>query len=436
MEFPAGPAESGMDLFKIFFTDPFPFLQKCFQTYGDLFTLELGNFGVTEYDASGKWVFISNPAHIRQLLTVDSGSFLAGPANDIQFQQLVPRGGILIIDGEPHIERRRIISRLLQGEKKIRGFTAAMCNTVEAEIERFPAKGDFKLAPILRRISNEVMQHLVFGAEVDGDTAYVSDKLSGFGDLSVVQADKVAMVKDCCEVLATKVSRHRGCPVSGHGEESSIFSLLLNAEDSRGPLTDEVIRAELLLLLLGGTDTTSTTMSWILAWILSNPEIRRNVEDEIARTLSGGVMDSTTIDRLVYLDMVIAEACRISPVLFNSSARLLTKNLRLGNYSIPAGTIMAVCSYLAHMRPDNYSEPEQFNPERFRGSKPDPYKWVPFGGGVRRCLGMAFALYEMKVVIATILSRTRLEPVDVRTEPELQGSFFAPAGSVRVRLSA
>src|SRR5690349_19008085 len=85
MEFPASPAESGLDLFKIFLTNPFPFLHKCFQTYGDLFTLQLGTFGVTEYNANGKWVFLSNPAHIRQVLTTDSDSFLAGAAYDIQF---------------------------------------------------------------------------------------------------------------------------------------------------------------------------------------------------------------------------------------------------------------------------------------------------------------------------------------------------------------
>ncbi|MDQ3776600.1 MAG: cytochrome P450 [Pseudomonadota bacterium] len=241
------------------------------------------------------------------------------------------------------------------------------------------------------------------------------------------------MVNDCCKVLNQIIDQSKTCSRSDGSDQSSIFSLLANAEDSRGTLTRAQIRAELLVILLGGTDTTASTMSWIMAWIMANESVRARLGEELLM-LRDQPFDGDNIDKLEYLDAVIKESCRISPMLFNSSARLLTQPLELGGYRLPAGTIAASCSYLVHTRPDNYPTPMQFDPKRFWRVKPDSYRWVPFGGGIRRCTGMAFALYEIKVVIASLLRLAKLEPVEVTTEPELQGTFFAPAGGVKVRI--
>lgn len=428
MGLPEGPSIKVEQLFEIFTTNPFPFLRECFETYGDLFTLQLGNFGVDAYGASGAWVFMSCPDHLRTLFTTDAAGIRAGAANDIQFQQLLPPESSVIMDGREHLDRRRLLSKLVQGEKTIRGSTHTIYQLVADEVNCFPQRDVFSLSPILRRISNEVMQHLTFGSLMDDNTAYISTRISQFGDLGLSREDKIALVDDCCSVLNKKIGQAKKCPHAAAGDQNDIFSLLLGAEG----LSEADIRAELLVILLGGTDTTTSTMAWIMAWILADGAIYKRILEEI-QSLGDRPLQSEDIDRLEYLDAVIVEACRISPVLFNSSARLLTQPMQLDGYTLPPGTIAASCSYLVHTREDNYPNPFRFDSERFRGVKPDPYRWVPFGGGIRRCLGMAFALYEMKVVIASVLRLAKLEPVEVSTKPELQGTFFAPAGGVRVK---
>lgn len=431
MNFPKGPDISTPELFQIFMTNPFDYLRECFKNYGDLFSLNLGNFGVEKYNCNGKWVFISNPHHLKKLFNTDSDTIKAGAANDIQFQQLLP-GGSVVIDGREHLERRRIVGNVVQGQKIIREYTGAMCELIDEQIGQLPKNEPVSLSHCLRAISNKIIGSITFGEFVDEGTEFINSELSNFGKIDMSYEAKVQMIDGCCRVLEEKIEKHKGCPVDKKDDTSSIFSLLLHSEEFAGRLPDEEVRNELLAMLIGGADTTATTMSWIFTWILSDENICRRVRDELSEVLQGQSLNSGNVDRLHYLDCVIREGCRISPVLFNSSARLLNQDIELEGYTLPRGTMLASCAYLVHMRPDNYLDPERFDPERFKANKPDPYKWVPFGGGIRRCLGMSFALYEMKVVIAEILQKLDLELIDKYPKPQLQGSFFGPEGGVKV----
>ncbi len=196
------------------------------------------------------------------------------------------------------------------------------------------------------------------------------------------------------------------------------------------------LEAELLVIMLGGVDTTASTLAWIMAQLYSHPEAMNKVMAELASVFGNGsepALTAQNFDRLTYLDAVIHETCRLSPLLMNSSARLLVQPLEIDGHLLPAGTMVVSCMHLIHMREEYYPEPHAFKPERFVDAQPDPFRHVYFGGGIRRCLGMAFALYEMKVVIATLLLKSKLVPCNITTEPELQGSFFAPRGSIGVR---
>lgn len=432
-ELPDGPNTATEDLFPIFMSNPFPFLKQCQASYGDMFTLALGDFGITEFQTSGKWVFLANADYLKVLFKAGNTVQLAGRANQIQFQKLLPEEGSVMLDGPAHLERRRMLSKLLQGGDKIRSFTDAMCNIVIDEIKQFPADREFELSANFRHISSVVMRHLTFGDANDDDIAKITYNVSQFGDPTIPPDQKKGLVTECLHAADQII---RKCPHASAASDDSAFSVLMNSWQNEKKLEKADLEAELLVIMLGGVDTTASTMAWIMAQLYSHPEAMDKVMAELESVFGDGALTADKFDQLTYLDAVIHETCRLSPLLMNSSARLLIQPLEIDGHLLPAGTMVVSCMHLIHMREEYYPEPGAFKPERFVGTNPDPFRHVYFGGGIRRCLGMAFALYEMKVVIATLLLKSRLEPVTITTEPELQGSFFAPRGSLGVKLGA
>jgi cytochrome P450 len=166
-------------------------------------------------------------------------------------------------------------------------------------------------------------------------------------------------------------------------------------EDGTG-LSDQALRDEMITLLMAGHETTATSLAWILHRVLGRPDVLARLRAEV-----GGDGGSE------YLDAVIKETARLHPVVPNVG-RHLQAPVRIGGHLLPAGVVASPCVYLAHRRPDVWPEPERFAPERFLGARPSPYEFFPFGGGVRRCIGAAFATYEMKVVLGRVLSRVAL----------------------------
>jgi cytochrome P450 len=175
-------------------------------------------------------------------------------------------------------------------------------------------------------------------------------------------------------------------------------------------MTEAELRDELMTLLFAGHETTATALAWALDRILADGAIEARLRAELHESGSGGggeALDAGALARLPYLDAVVKETLRIRPVL-PIIARQTQAPFQLAGVELPAGVRIAPCVYLAQRRAASFPEPDAFRPERFLDGKADPYAWLPFGGGIRRCLGMAFALYEMKVVLATVLRNTRL----------------------------
>jgi cytochrome P450 len=435
MEFPNGPDISTAELIDIFLSNPFPFLQDCHDKYGSVFTLNLGTFNVDDYDANGKWVFLSNPEHIKKVFHSPSETVQAGAANNIQFQKLIPQQGSVAIDGKDHLTRRRTLSKTVIGSRKVDNFTASVYKITSEAIKQFPTNSSFLLSERMRDISNKVMQNSLFGSEAKSVSSAIHNHLCDFGKPDMGYDGKLAIINRCRKELADKVDHYKQCPIRKTTEDSpALFTTLLNPENSDTALTEIQIKDELMTLLLGGADTTASMMTWTFAWLLSHPEIYKKLKKEIETVLASEAISDSNIDQLTYLDAVVKEVCRISPALFTTSTRLLLKPLNLDKQTIPAGTIVAHCAYLVHMNPAFYPEPKQFKPERFLGITADPFRWIPFGGGIRRCIGMNFALYEMRTVVATIVQRVDLEAMQAAVEPEMQGSFFAPHGGVEVQI--
>src|SRR5262249_29163384 len=162
------------------------------------------------------------------------------------------------------------------------------------------------------------------------------------------------------------------------------------------------LRDEMFTLLVAGHETTATSLSWAVHRIVTHAEVRARLLAELGDVVGRGPLRPEHLPRLEYLDATIRETLRLNPILPVVGRRLVAP-MRIGRRDLPAGVIATPCIYLTHRRADLWPEPERFNPERFIGARPSPYAFFPFGGGVRRCLGMAFALYEMKIVLAEML---------------------------------
>jgi unspecific monooxygenase len=434
-ELPGGPSIAEMELFKIFTTNPFSFLKECYEKYGDMFTIKLGTFGVTDYETTGNWVFLCNSDHIKTLFKTKSDVIQAGPANDIQFQQLLPKQAMVIMDGAEHIDRRKMLSSSVQSKEKIRQLTPAIVQIVRDEISAFPADQAFPLSPAFRRISGEAMRCLIFGDVGKEEVTCINAKLSEFGDPAYSHAEKISLVEESANSLNKIIAEYKSCPHQAGEEQNNIFSVLMHGYTKDKTLDEKDVRDETITLLLGGNDTSATTMSWAMTWIFSLPEVMKKVLQELRHVFADHAPTAEDFEKLPYLDAVIKESSRISAMFFTTSARILVQPMELGGYQLPPGTMIVSCPYIVHTRPDYYPEPMEFKPERFLDTNADPSQWLPFGGGIRRCLGMAFALHEMKVVIATLLHECKFEGVDISTEAELQGGFFAPKGSVTVKFA-
>ena len=196
-------------------------------------------------------------------------------------------------------------------------------------------------------------------------------------------------------------------------------------------MTDLELRDELMTLLVAGHETTATALSWALYWIHHQPQVREKLLQELD-TL-GEKPDPNAIFRLPYLNAVCSETLRLYPVAMLLLSRLVKSPLQIGEYQFEPGTLLIPCVYLTHHREDLYPDSQTFKPERFLERQFSNSEFIPFGGGNRRCIGMAFALFEMKLVLATVLSNWEMELAN--TQPVLpvrKGLLFGPKGGVQM----
>jgi cytochrome P450 len=213
--------------------------------------------------------------------------------------------------------------------------------------------------------------------------------------------------------------------------------MLLQARDENGePMSDQELRDELILLLLAGHESTAGALAWAVERLLAQPEVLGRALDEIERVVGSEDFRSEHLPKLTYLDAMIREVMRFRPVL-PVTIRRARAPVTIAGYDLPSGVTVVVNAYAAHRRPETYPNPERFDPERFLENRYDPYTWLPFGGGTRRCIGMSFALHEMKVVLATILRRARLRAVDSGdARPVPRGFTLVPSGGMRAVVEA
>jgi cytochrome P450 len=236
------------------------------------------------------------------------------------------------------------------------------------------------------------------------------------------------------EILFAHIARRREAGCAGRDD---VLAMLIEARDETGqPMSDVELRDELITLLVAGHETTATSLAWVFYRILRHPDVLEKLRAELRQVVGPGPVAPQHVAKLEYLDATIKETQRLNPIL-PLTGRRLQKPMCIGRRDLPAGAVAAPCIYLTHRRLDLWPDPERFDPERFVGKRPSPYEFFPFGGGVRYCLGAAFATYEMKIVLAQVLSRVALRPVPGHTVRVVRrGITFAPSAGMLVVLDA
>ncbi len=409
---------------------PTDFLDECRREFGDCFRLR--------FVALGDIVFVADPALIKEVFTGDPDTFRAGEANAV-LEPVVGSRSILLLDGQEHLRERRLLLPAFHGER-MRAYGELMAAIAQRELDRWPLDAPFALQPRMAAVTLEVILSAVFGLEEGGRRDELRARLrtmiegsrSRIGMLPILREDYGdwslggrfrLRVRAVDELLLAEIRERRADPRAT--ERDDILSLLLQARDEDGePMGDHELRDELMTMLVAGHETTATSLAWTFERLVRHPDVLARLLAEI----EAGEDDA-------YLDAVIKETLRLRPIL-PIVARKLSRDVQLGGYELPEGFVVAPCIYLTHRRADVYPDPDAFRPERFLERPADGYSWLPFGGGVRRCLGAAFATYELKVVLRTILPQVRLR-ADVAGDEEVVrgGITFVPRHGARVVLA-
>ena len=390
---------------------PLPLLEECEKRFGETFTLRL--------PAAPPIVFFSHPDAIKTIFTGDEEDLRAGEAN-FRLEPILGRYSLLLLDGREHLRERRLLQPPFHGDRML-AYGVVMRDIAARAVKRWPIARPFPLHPEMQGVTLDVILRTVFGLD-EGPAkrelrAALLDLLNLGSNPQLLLAARRATgngpgpaarffaARDRVDrLLFAEIAARRQADVIGRAD---ILSLLVRAtyEDGRS-LEDQALRDELMTMLVAGHETTATALAWAVSHVLGHLEVRTRLFDELTGAGSPPLDPERTI-RLEYLDAVCRETLRLTPIVPLVGRRLM-RPIEIGGADLPAGVVAAPCIYLAHRRPDRWPEPERFRPERFLETKPTPYEFLPFGGGVRRCLGMAFALVEMKIVLAEVLSRVEL----------------------------
>jgi cytochrome P450 len=441
---PPGPREPSFLQLLQFTQRPLPWLDACARRYGDPFTARF--FGL------GTFVLVSAPELIKQIFTGDPDQLHAGEANAI-LAPVLGKSSVLLLDGPPHLRQRRLLSPPLRGERMF-AYADLIADITTDAIARMPRDEPFALHPAMQSITLDVILRAVFGlthgarmAELrallvemleppPAIVAFLPPKYLDFpfSPYRTFMTRLRAVDRKLYAILRARMASTTEPP----GDD--ILSLLLAARDDQGvAMTVEELRDELITMLIAGHETTATALSWTFACLLEHPDIGARLSAELERAVvpdgrGKHTLDPEALNSLDYLDAVIKETLRLRPIL-PDVVRKLQSPIDFAGFRIPAGISLTPCIHLAHRRPDSYPDPLAFRPERWLGTRVDPYAWLPFGGGIRRCLGMAFALYEMKIVVGTLWSQLHMRlarPGPVRVVRRTL--TLAPEGGTRVIL--
>jgi cytochrome P450 family 135 len=404
---------------------PYSWMQKRRERHGDVFASHFPFFG--------RVVYVADPALIKQVFAGDPAVFHAGEANATVLGDALGEHSLLTLDEGRHLSQRKLLLPPFHGQA-VRRYAEVMAEAAVREVSRWPVGRPFALRPRMQAITLEVILRAVFGVR-DGERMdefraripRLGELSSSFEWLPFMQRDLGGLtpaarfrraVAEIDELIYAEIAERRALGATAP-ERDDVLTMLLGAHHEDGsPMTDAELRDELMTLLTAGHETTATGLSWAFERLLRTPRV-------LARLLE-------SLDDDEYLDAVVKETLRVRPVIVDV-ARKLQSEIELGGWRLPAGTLVLPAIAAVHTRPDLYPSPQEFRPERFLDGAAESYAWIPFGGGVRRCIGASFAQVEMRVVLHEVLRRVRLRAPSPRPErARVRHVTVVPARGCRV----
>jgi cytochrome P450 len=408
----------------------------------EAFDARLRRFGslvTLRFPGLGTIVSAGDPQLIKQLFTGDPDVLHAGEAN-APLAAVLGRHSVLLLDGEDHLQRRRMLLAPFHGEA-LSSYVHVIEQITSDELLRWPRGEEFAIWPRMQAITLESIMRVVIGVRDEQRLASLRTLL-----LDVQRNSTYAVVAEGARpglsdsrlgrrlpwvrarlkaerVLDEEIATHRRQPDG----RDDILALMIAARDEHGrPLSDAELRGELLTLLIAGYETTSTALAWCFERLVRHPQVLERLQLELAAD-----------DGEAYLDAVVNETLRSRPVI-DSVQRKLTAELEIGGYRLPAGTNVAPAIVAVQLSPEIFEDPQAFRPERFLERPVAPYTLIPFGGGLRRCIGARFAVMEIKTVLRTVLTHVELQPSTAAPEKPRRGRRIAtfPARGARVTMLA
>lgn len=456
---PPGPRRPALLQLAAYVSQPFQHFDTLQARYGDVFTIRL--------PGTGSQVVVGSQAGLKQLST---GSYEAyeREANTLRF--LLGGHALIFMDGVGHRQMRNLMTPPFQGDR-MRSYGSIMAEVTDQVLAGRDTQRALPMQPDMQDITLRVMLHCVFGLRegprFERVRAQIVTFLNGMFDPFTYSASLLVSGTRVLNTLERLGEAQRNAPVDAPPKASGlpvlrladalgaidavlfdeiercrrepearedILSMLVSARDESGAsLGRDELRDQLIMLLVAGHESTANTLCWALHQLAQRPEVVREIRSEQARVMGVG-FDAQRVRELSYLGAVVQETLRLTPIAVGV-ARRLKQALTIEGHRLPAGTVTVPCNYLAQRDPRVWEAPQRFDPTRFLGKKPAVSAYFPFGLGVWRCLGAAFAEYEMRVVLSRLVSHFDVELApDERARPLLKGVTIAPASGLSLRL--
>ncbi len=438
---PPGPTHSPLANLRRFARDPYGVFWDAAAEFGPVFSFQVAG--------QPPWVSVGEPALIEQIFRGGEGDF--SMATDIM-KSLLPPGALVLLEGDEHGRARKLMRPAFRGDR-MAGYTRSIEASVDAVVERLRTGQRIRASELFASITARTMVDCIFGIREPGRRdrllalleAEAQHLRAPIWPLSTMLAggQRVQEFRRAAERLGPLspfgfARTQRALRTMLHAEietcrrdpsgRDDVLALLVLARDEQGhALDDDQLHAQAMSILVGGHDTSALTLAWTL-WLLSGHRAHR--EQVLAEAREPGLAPRMT-------EAVIDETLRLRPIAHHT-ARRLARPLTLGEWSLPAGTYTLPSQAIAHFRADLWESPHEFRPDRFvSATRPSPFAYFPFGGGARLCIGRAFALLQMRVILHRLMQRVDLRvAVDADPRPALCGLLIGPSDGVPIVIEA
>ncbi len=429
-DYPPGPRLPPIAQGALFVLRQPAFFERCRARYGSTFSLRLPTLPPV--------VVFSDESCVRDVFGLRPEDVSVGDALR-WMEPFVGRSSLLLMDGERHLRERKLLMPPFHASR-MQAYGATIRDLARRAIAAWPVERPFAIEPAVRAITLDIILRTVFGvggAELAALRRAILELFDDFSVLNLVPALRVDLgrltpwgrfvaQRAALDRLLFRLIRERRAHARRDPGRDDVLAMLVEAryEDGR-PMRDEDLRDELVTLLSAGHETSTSALAWDFSCLALHPEAQARAHAEVERAADD--------DALPWTDAIVAETLRLHAV-FPLVARVLRRPQRIGGWALPRGTLVYVSIHLTHRNPANWPAPERFDPERFLDARPRPFAYVPFGGGSRRCIGMAFALYEMRLIVAEALRRFRIAATGPPEPAVSRGFTLAPAEGAVVRL--